>query len=149
MLNQMLVHHLKKLTDCMHICNLSMFIKEKQKKSNVKNRRALLSSNHPHQKERERGMVVVGILKRGTRPRMKIQHLFLWLGLHWSSTAQLHHLLVDHLGWVRLTKPGLIAELYGSAKLETIYLRKQVKGYYSSISNKDTLSPTPPNLGNH
>lgn len=54
-----------------------------------------------------------------------IPHLFLWLGLHWSSTAQLHHLLVDHLGWEHLTKPGLIAELYGSAKLETIYLRKQ------------------------
>lgn len=137
----------------MHIYNLNMFIKEKQKKSNGKNRRALLSSNHPHQKEKERKKEgwwwQVGILKRGTKPRMKIQHLFLWLGLHWSSTAQLHHLLVDHLGWVRLTKPGLIAELYGSAKLETIYLRKQVKGYYSSISNKDTLSPTPPNLGNH
>lgn len=64
----------------------------------------------------------------GNEPGHFKAHLFLWLLLHWTSTFLQHRLLEDHQGWVHLVMLGLTEELYESAELVTIYLKKGVKG---------------------
>lgn len=52
------------------------------------------------------------------------RYLSQWHGFRFSSTALRHRLPGGHRDWEHLITPGWIATLYGSAGLETTFLKR-------------------------